>query len=242
MSSQAAQTFTLTQWQAWDPARPQIWKSCAPAGIVISITTSGDLVSGIHQGGAGSTSVAIGRPVARVPAADVPDAHRGSRRPAEVHPRSRREAVVQDPAQPMGSRKARNNTFLRLPAYAASAFSSQGPSIPNRSCDRTTGVVLRGTESLLTHRWSEGDSNSRSRSRKSELRGCGDDPMIGGKVSPPRRNFFPGAISNQQGSTNRHLRRTSRRCGLTTGSAPRRSQAAPCAATSRRPPHGFGGS
>jgi hypothetical protein len=22
-----------------------------------------------------------------------------------------------------------------------------------RSCDRTTGVVLRGTESLLTHRW-----------------------------------------------------------------------------------------
>ena len=170
MSSQAAQTFTLTQWQAWDPARPQIWKSCAPAGIVISITTSGDLVSGIHQGGAGSTSVAIGRPVTRVPADDVPDAHRGSRRPAEVHPRSRREAVVQDPAQPMGSRKARNNTFLRLPAYAASAFSSQGPSIPNRSCDRTTGVVLRGTESLLTHRWrGQSGANSSLKARSDEF-------------------------------------------------------------------------
>jgi hypothetical protein len=55
--------------------------------------------------------------------------------------------------------KARNNTFLRLAAYAASAFSSQGPSIANRSCDRTTGVVLRGTESLLTHHWREMDSN-----------------------------------------------------------------------------------
>jgi hypothetical protein len=31
-----------------------------------------------------------------------------------------------------------------------------------RSCDRTTGVVLRGTESLLTHRWREPDSNHRS--------------------------------------------------------------------------------
>jgi hypothetical protein len=27
---------------------------------------------------------------------------------------------------------------------------------------RTTGVVLRGTESLLTHRWREMDSNPRS--------------------------------------------------------------------------------
>jgi hypothetical protein len=26
-------------------------------------------------------------------------------------------------------------------------------------CDRTTGAVLRGTESLLTHRWRELDSN-----------------------------------------------------------------------------------
>src|SRR6516165_11951619 len=31
-------------------------------------------------------------------------------------------------------------------------------------CDRTTGAVLRGTESLLTHRWREPDSNLRSRS------------------------------------------------------------------------------
>ena len=28
-----------------------------------------------------------------------------------------------------------------------------------RSCDRTTGVVLRGTESLWTHRWRGLDSN-----------------------------------------------------------------------------------
>ena len=31
-----------------------------------------------------------------------------------------------------------------------------------RISDRTTGVVLRGTESLLTHRWREMDSNPRS--------------------------------------------------------------------------------
>jgi hypothetical protein len=30
-----------------------------------------------------------------------------------------------------------------------------------RSCDRTTGVVLRGTESLLTHRW-RGQSRANS--------------------------------------------------------------------------------
>jgi hypothetical protein len=45
------------------------------------------------------------------------------------------------------------------------AFSSQGPSMAKRSCDRTTGVVLRGTESLLTHRWREVDSNFRFRAR-----------------------------------------------------------------------------
>src|SRR5208282_1994345 len=70
------------------------------------------------------------------------------------------------PSRWAGSRKARNNTFLSLAAYAASAFSSQGPSIANRSRDQTTGVVLRGTESLLTHRWREMDSNFWYRGRK----------------------------------------------------------------------------
>jgi hypothetical protein len=34
-----------------------------------------------------------------------------------------------------------------------------------KACDRTTGVVLRGTESLLTHRWSGMDSNFQFRAR-----------------------------------------------------------------------------
>jgi len=38
-----------------------------------------------------------------------------------------------------------------------------------RSYDRTTGVVLRGTESLLTHRWREMDSNLQYRAVKEGL-------------------------------------------------------------------------
>src|SRR6516164_9392585 len=34
----------------------------------------------------------------------------------------------------------------------------QGPSVTQRSRDRTTGIVLRGAESLLTHRWRDGAS------------------------------------------------------------------------------------
>ena len=37
------------------------------------------------------------------------------------------------------------------------------------TCDRTTGVVLRGTESLLTHRWREMDSNLQYRAVKEGL-------------------------------------------------------------------------
>src|SRR5271163_3383436 len=77
------------------------------------------------------------------------------------------------PSRWAGSRKARNNTFLRLAAYAASAFSSQGPSIANRSCDRTAGVVLWGTESLPTHRWREMDSSFRFPAKLATPCGCG---------------------------------------------------------------------
>src|SRR6516162_2004240 len=45
------------------------------------------------------------------------------------------------------------------------AFRPRAPSIAKRLCDRTKDVVLRGTESLLTHRWREMDSNFPFRAR-----------------------------------------------------------------------------
>src|SRR6516164_5005357 len=43
-------------------------------------------------------------------------------------------------------------------------FRPTGRSTAKGSCDRTTGAVVRGTESLLTLRWRKMDSNHRSRS------------------------------------------------------------------------------
>jgi hypothetical protein len=61
------------------------------------------------------------------------------------------------------SRDFRRGRPLRRTSEAADCrsepFRPRGPSMAKRSCDRTTGVVLRGTESLLTHRWREMDSN-----------------------------------------------------------------------------------
>ena len=39
-------------------------------------------------------------------------------------------------------------------------------------CDRTTGAVFRGTESLLTHRWREPDSNHQFRERRPASSSC----------------------------------------------------------------------
>src|SRR6516162_4001861 len=45
-------------------------------------------------------------------------------------------------------------------------------------CDRTTGAVLRGTESLLTHRWREADSNHRSLSYDQYSNGLKEAPEL----------------------------------------------------------------
>ena len=55
--------------------------------------------------------------------------------------------VARLPARPTTS------TNTRSGGLPITAFLSRGPSMAKRSCDRTTGIVLRGTESLLTHRW-----------------------------------------------------------------------------------------
>ena len=48
-----------------------------------------------------------------------------------------------------------------MPYLPTTSTRSATISLP-KACDRTTGVVLRGTESLLTHRWRVLDSNYRS--------------------------------------------------------------------------------
>jgi hypothetical protein len=44
------------------------------------------------------------------------------------------------------------------------------------TCDRTTGVVLRGTESLLTHRWRETDSKFQYRAKSTTPCVIRDEP------------------------------------------------------------------
>src|SRR6516162_1137322 len=48
-------------------------------------------------------------------------------------------------------------------------FRPTGRSTAKGSCDRTTGAVVRGTESLLTLRWRELDSNLRFRARAGSI-------------------------------------------------------------------------
>jgi hypothetical protein len=122
--------------------------------------------------------VAVSRPMMYL----TRTADRGGARPRCIPDRGAKPLFRTQPSGWAGSRKARNNTFLRLPAYAASAFSSQGPSIANRSCDRTTGVVLRGNRKFADSPLEgdgfelvvpRGDGASVSRLRRSRYPACG---------------------------------------------------------------------
>ena len=57
-------------------------------------------------------------------------------------------------------------------------LSSPGAPRWQRSCDRTTDFVFIGTESLLTHRWREPDSNHRSRSCERLFRACQSETAL----------------------------------------------------------------
>jgi hypothetical protein len=81
------------------------------------------------------------------------------------HGNERRIEIAREPAEIVErSRRTRAPVGRHAPADQ-SLFVPGGPSMAKRSCDRTTGVVLRGTESLLTHRWSGMDSNVQFRAR-----------------------------------------------------------------------------
>ena len=95
-------------------------------------------------------------------------------------------------------------------------FRPTGRSTAKGSCDRTTGAVVRGTESLLTLRWSGMDSNVQFRARWATVCGfvrVGSDGPAHGHPSScrPRRTARvsgggPGRRHSPPGSGGRHTK------------------------------------
>jgi hypothetical protein len=88
------------------------------------------------------------------------------------------------------------------------AFSSQGPLDGKEIMRSNKGVVLRGTESLLTHRWRELDSNFQFRAKgnvQGFVRDGSDRPSV---RQYHRTSCLPGQTIEMSGSesTSRRLR------------------------------------
>jgi hypothetical protein len=124
-------------------------------------------------------STTLTRSRRKLPCPDIVD--RGSLRLLTLLCPDRRPILTAD--IPLSSRDFRRGRPLRRTSkrrIGDQSLSSQGTSIAKRSCHRTKDVVLRGTESLLTHRWRKTDSNSRS---LREGKGCGQ-PLQASRSTP----------------------------------------------------------
>jgi len=117
---------------------------------------------------------------------------RSGRRIAGSSPRRSRSArsgriMIAKPSDPTRRRSMKSPNLRQAhPSSSSSAFARTSEAADCRSdpfpptgratakgaCDRTTGAVFRGSESLLTHRWRKQDSNLRSRPAKGSSRGC----------------------------------------------------------------------